>query len=119
MSNRAKGEMNMQTKQRGRRFFAVLLTLAMLLSAVPLTGLTAFAAGITSGDFQYEVLSETDKTCEITYYTGSATTLDIPSELDGYTVTSIGDSYEHHDPGQRNKHRVCCVSRNGVLQQWS
>ena len=81
----------MQTKPHGRRFFAVLLTLTMLLSAVPLTGLTAFAAEITSGDFQYEVLSETDKTCEITDYTGSATTLNIPSELDGYTVTSIGD----------------------------
>ena len=80
----------MKAKKRGRRFFAVLLTLALLLSAVPLTGLTAFAAEITSGDFQYEVLSETDKTCEITDYTGSATTLDIPSELDGYTVTSIG-----------------------------
>ncbi len=81
----------MQTKQRGRRFFAVLLTLAMLLSAVPLTGLTAAAAEMTSGDFQYEVLSETDKTCEITDYTGSATELVIPSELDGYTVTSIGN----------------------------
>ena len=78
----------MQTKPHGRRFFAVLLTLAMLMSAVPLTGLTAFAA--TSGDFEYKVLSETDKTCEITDYTGSATELDIPSELDGYTVTSIG-----------------------------
>ena len=83
----------MQTKQRGRRFFAVLLTLAMLLSAVPLTGLTAAAAEMTSGDFQYGVLSETDtdKTCEITGYTGSATEIVIPSELDGYTVTSIGD----------------------------
>ena len=81
----------MQTKQRGRRFFAVLLTLAMLLSAVPLTGLTAAAAEMKSGDFQYEVLSETDKTCEITGYTGSATEIVIPSELDGYTVTSIGD----------------------------
>ena len=80
----------MQTKPHGRRFFAVLLTLAMFLSAVPLTGLTAFAAEVTSGDFQYEVLSETDKTCEITDYTGSATDLTIPSELDGYTVTSIG-----------------------------
>ena len=80
----------MQTKPHGRRFFAVLLTLAMLLSAVPLTGLTAFAAEVTSGDFQYEVLSETGKTCEITDYTGSATDLTIPSELGGYTVTSIG-----------------------------
>ena len=81
----------MQPKQRGRRFFAVLLTLAMLLSAVPLTGLTAFAAEVTSGDFAYAVLSEAEKTCEITDYTGSATEIVIPSELDGYTVTSIGN----------------------------
>ena len=71
-----------------KRLFSALLALCMVLTALPLTGLTAFAA--TSGDFNYEVLSGTDKTCEITDYTGSATTLDIPSQLDGYTVTSIG-----------------------------
>mgnify|MGYP002802550227 CR=1 FL=1 len=74
-----------------KRIFSALLALCMMLTALPLTGLTAFAAGITSGDFEYEVLSEENKTCEITDYTGSATTLDIPSELDGYTVTSIGE----------------------------
>ena len=73
-----------------KRIFSALLALCMMLTALPLTGLTAFAAGITSGDFEYEILSETDKTCEITGYTGSATEIVIPSELDGYTVTEIG-----------------------------
>ena len=73
-----------------RKYFAVLLALVMTLTAIPLSGLTASAAN--SGDFEYEVLSETDKTCEITGYTGNATDLTIPSELDGYTVTSIGGS---------------------------
>lgn len=45
---------------------------------------------LVSEDFGYEVISEEDKTCEITGYTGSATDLSIPSQLNGYTVTSIG-----------------------------
>ena len=76
--------------KKTRKYFAILLALVMTLTAFPLSGLTAFAA--SSGDFEYEVLSETDKTCEITGYTGYATDLTIPSELDGYTVTSIGGS---------------------------
>ncbi len=71
-----------------KRLLSVLLALAMVLTALPLTALSAVAA--TSGNFKYEVLSETDKTCQITDYTGSATELEIPSELDGYTVTNIG-----------------------------
>ena len=42
-----------------------------------------------SVDFEYEILS--DGTAEITAYKGSAAELTIPSELDGYMVTSIGD----------------------------
>ena len=76
--------------KKTRKYFAVLLALVMTLTALPLSGLTASAA--SSGDFVYEVLSETNKTCEITGYTGNATDLVIPSELDGYTVTSIGGS---------------------------
>ena len=73
-----------------KKLLSVLLVTALVLAALPLTALPTLAA--TSGDFTYEVISETDKTCEITDYTGSATALTIPSELDGYTVTSIGRS---------------------------
>lgn len=72
-----------------KKSMSFLLALLLLLTAIPLGGLTAFAA--TSGDFEYNVLSEEDKTCEITKYAGSATALDIPSKIDGYTVTSIGE----------------------------
>ena len=72
-----------------KRLLSVLLAVVMVLTALPLTALSAVAA--TSGDFEYQVLSETDKTCQITGYTGSATELTIPSKLDGYTVTSIGN----------------------------
>ena len=71
-----------------KRLLSVLLAVAMVLTALPLTALPA--AALTSGDFEYKVLFETNKTCEITRYTGSATALEIPSELYGYTVTSIG-----------------------------
>ncbi len=71
-----------------KRLLSVLLAVAMVLTALPLTALSALAA--TSGDFEYEVLSETDKTCEITGYTGSATTLSVPQALDGYSVIGIG-----------------------------
>ena len=72
-----------------KRLLSVLLDMVMVLTALPLTALSAVAA--TSGDFEYRVLSETDKTCQITDYTGSATDLTIPSKLDWYTVTSIGN----------------------------
>ncbi len=71
-----------------RKILSVLLAVIMVLSIVPMAGVTSFAE--TSGDYEYEVLSETDKTCKITDYTGSATELAIPSELNGYKVTEIG-----------------------------
>lgn len=43
-----------------------------------------------SGDYSYTVLS--DGTCEITDYSGTDAELVIPEELDGYVVTSIGNS---------------------------
>ena len=49
----------------------------------------AVAAGAeTYGDFEYSVLS--DGTVEITDYNGSAEKVDIPAEIDGKSVTSIG-----------------------------
>ncbi len=73
---------------RQRKIVSLLLSLAMILTALPLAGFTAFAE--KDGDFEYVVLE--DGTAEITNYMGSAETLDIPSKLDTYTVTSIGDS---------------------------
>ena len=42
----------------------------------------------TSGDYDYSALD--DGTIQITKYTGSDTTLTVPYEIDGYTVTEIG-----------------------------
>ncbi|MGN0559926.1 MAG: hypothetical protein ACI4K8_02600, partial [Candidatus Fimenecus sp.] len=73
-------------KTNTKKLCSVLLALALALTALPLTALPTAAA--TVGDFTYAVLSEADKTCEISGYTGSATDLEVPSKLDGYTVTS-------------------------------
>ncbi len=69
-----------------KKLISLLISLAVILTALPLAGVTAFAE--VSGDFEYTILE--DGTAEITDYTGNAETLEIPSKLDTYTVTSIG-----------------------------
>lgn len=63
------------------------LLLAVVLAVSSLAAST-IALADTSGDFEYTVLD--NGTAEITGYTGNASELVIPSEIDGYTVTSIG-----------------------------
>ena len=63
-------------KSKLKQIFALILTLTLILTAIPLT-----AAAETDGDFWYSVVSEIDKTCKITEYAGSATELTIPSHL--------------------------------------
>ena len=70
-----------------KKVISLLLSIVMLLSITAGLDLSAYA--YTSGDFEYDLLN--DGTAEITEYTGYATDLTIPSTLDGYTVTSIGE----------------------------
>ncbi len=70
-----------------KKLLCSVLSIVMILSITAGLHLQAFAA--TSGDFEYEILD--DGTAEITDYYGEAETLEIPSILDGYTVTSIGE----------------------------
>lgn len=85
----------MRTKLK--KLTSVCLAVIMILSVLTIAPFTVGAAETdsesvgdtnTSGDFEYKVLD--DGTAEITGYNGSATELEIPSTLDGYTVTSIG-----------------------------
>ena len=71
-----------------KKTLSIILAVLMVITALPLTAITSFAT--TSGDFEYSVISEEDKTCEIIHYLGSATELEIPSTLNGYNVISIG-----------------------------
>ena len=47
-----------------------------------------------SGDYEYALLE--NRTAEITKYNGETAELVVPSELDGYSVTSIGDGAFHN-----------------------
>ena len=72
-----------------KKLLCSVLSIVMILSITAGLHLQAFAE--ESGDFWYEILDYDDGTAEITNYNGSAKTLEIPSTLDGYTVTSIGE----------------------------
>lgn len=63
----------------------LLITAAMLTCALAEDKPTVH----TSGDYKYVLLE--DGTAKITQYTGKAAQLTIPTTLDGYSVTSIGD----------------------------
>ncbi len=67
-----------------KKIISILLTFILMLSVFPITSF-----GAKSGDFTYTVLSETDKTCKITAYSGSSKNVVIPAELDGYKVTTL------------------------------
>lgn len=81
-----------------KKTMSVLLAAIMAFSAFSALTVTANAAEVESsnlvnaefGDYEYQVLD--DGTAGIIKYNGSAETLTIPSELNGYTVTSIGNS---------------------------
>ncbi len=75
----------MRTKVR--KLTSVLLAVIMAFSLFTIAPITASAA--TSGDFVYRVLI--DGTVEIHGYSGSAEVLEIPSEIGGYRVKSIGE----------------------------
>ncbi|MBQ5995026.1 MAG: leucine-rich repeat domain-containing protein, partial [Clostridia bacterium] len=65
---------------------SLVLAVIMILSALPLTAISSFAA--TSGDWEYSV---SNNKATITKYKGTASKVTIPSKLGGYSVTSIGD----------------------------
>lgn len=68
---------------------AVFLAIVITLTALPFGAINALAA--TYDDFVYEIISEEDKTCEITGYEGSTRNLVVPATLAGYKVVKIGD----------------------------
>ena len=82
-----------------KKIFAGLMSVLMLLTAsvTPigdnikdvLSELSIAANAATTGDYEYEILN--NGTVEITYYYGTASTLTIPSKLNGRTVSSIGE----------------------------
>ncbi len=70
-----------------KKIISLFLSLAMLLSIVSVVDFSAYAD--TYGDFECYI-NYYNKTACITKYVGSATMLEIPSTINGYTLTSIG-----------------------------
>ncbi len=85
-----------------RKLLSVLLSVCILLTAISVTQVFASAedtdiaatsggggdGDYTCGDFTYNLLD--DGTASLASYHGDATALEIPSSLDGHTVTEIG-----------------------------
>ena len=69
---------------------SVFLTITMLLSIIVVVPITVNASEddeLTYGDFQYKI--ENDNSCTITDYDGMASSLSIPSAINGHTVKQI------------------------------
>ena len=73
-----------------KKLLALLLTLIMAVSVVSIVPtVSAEETVYTSGDFQYVKLN--DKNIKITRYIGEGLDVVIPSKLDNYTVTRVGE----------------------------
>ena len=73
-----------------KKLLALLLTLVMAVSVVVVAPtVSAEETVYTSGDFQYVKLN--DKNIKITRYIGEGLDVVIPSKLDNYTVTRVGE----------------------------
>ncbi len=71
-----------------KRIFCILLC-ALCLTFVPFTAKAEEDTTLIFGDYSYEILE--DNTLCITGYTGSGGDVSIPSEIDGKTVSTLGD----------------------------
>lgn len=74
-------------KTGAKKALCILLAAALLGLSLSVTALPVFAEDAV---FSYSVLSENEKTAEVTGYTGTAAQVAIPSEIDGYRVVRIG-----------------------------
>lgn len=73
-----------------KKIFSLILSLAMLLTITSGLNLTAYADSSQYGNIYYE--ENENGTIEITGCTSSATSINIPSTIDGKSVTSIGNN---------------------------
>ncbi len=68
---------------------ATLVTTFLLVAIMFMVGSISSSA-LTSGDYEYEILSTEDMTCRITKNTSRNSEVVIPEKIDGYTVVEIG-----------------------------
>lgn len=91
--------MKIVKKTKSHRILSLILSLIMIISAVPLSSINVFAE--SNGIFNYEFIG--DGAVEITGYSGDATDVVIPNEIDGYKVTGIGMAAFYFGNGSKIK----------------
>ncbi len=80
-------EMEEEVMERWKKLLAMVLAVAVTLSCAPWYSLEAKAEA--AGDFEYEV-NEDGNSVSIKKYKGSGGAVEIPAEIEGKKVTSIG-----------------------------
>ena len=81
-----------------KKVLALIMCIVMVIGILPVY---AFAEDYS--DWTYNVLSEEEKTAEITGYNGTETELVFPEEIDGYTMVAIAnDAFEDDYPNTPN-----------------
>jgi len=75
-----------------RKILSVLLAVVMVMSMMSIIAIDSFAVTSEDGLWEYipREVNPFTRIASLTKYTGNETDLVIPSEVDGYTVTSIG-----------------------------
>lgn len=73
-----------------KKLISVIMSTVILISCLSLFSVSAFTR---SGDYLYDINCGGDETTiTIERYLGNETVIEVPSEIDGYTVTRLGDS---------------------------
>lgn len=67
-----------------KKLISVVLSVIMMILIV-----TISSSAASSGDYSYTVISESEKTCKITAYSGKSKNAVVPATLNGYTVTAL------------------------------
>ena len=80
--------------KKSKRIISLVLSILMIVTSLPLMAVNSFAK--TSGDFEYDKFGP--NTIEISAYTGTATEVVFPSELDGYKVEMISRTFKSNHP---------------------
>lgn len=86
VNNASKGKPKFSGRKQIKKGMSIIISILMVLSiftAVPFT-----AGAVTSGDYEYKLLE--DNTICITRYNGSESDVIVPTEIDGYNVSTIG-----------------------------
>lgn len=73
--------------KRSKKIISLLLSLLMIVTSISLMAVNSFAA-TSASSFSYVTMS--DGTVTITKYNGSSAYVEIPSEIDGKRVATIG-----------------------------